>query len=475
MFIRTLNHSISSADSDLRKAWILFIGLILATGLPLAAGISKLSALIFLAGSCFTALFLYFKLPHYYVGFAWWLWFVGPLVRRLIDFKSGGLTPGDFVLTPLLVTWVSAITFFRYLPYLYNKQALPFLLCIASVVYGFVVGVIQGNALNANTYGTLKILGPIFFGFHLFIDARNYPRYRKVIMSVFMWGLIVMGLYGLGQRLVLPEWDQFYLLNIAKEQEIAEGADSAFGLFSSAEGRQQLAGLLVPGLILMLCRGGKVQPFVASILGYLSLLLSQARAGWLSWLVSLIVFLPSLKPRLQVRIVTLILVTVAVMIPVSMTEPFSTFITARLDSLSSLSDDNSLGTRQAAYNLLFGRAIMELAGKGIGFDLSRLTKISTFDGAILPMMFWLGWVGITFFVAGLYLLLGKIFSGKVSRDDAFANASRAIAIGMFVQVGLNLIFISSLAMVFWGFAGTSLAANAYYRDLRERPQLETYD
>jgi hypothetical protein len=474
MFIGTVNILISDTASDSKRAWILIVGLITILGLSLVAGFGKISILLFPVGSLYIGFFLYFKLPHYYVGFAWWLWFIGPLIRRLIDFKSGGITPGDYVLTPALVTWISAITFIRYLPRLYDRQALPFLLCIASISYGFLVGVFQGTPLNSNVYGTLKLLGPIFFGFHLFINSRNYPQYKKVVTSIFLWGLIVMGIYGLIQRLTLPEWDQLYLLNIAKEGEISEGVNSAFGLFSSTEGRQQFAGFLFPGLVLMLCRGAKLRPLIASVLGYLSLLLSQARAGWLSWLVSIIIFLPSLKPRSQIRIVTLIFISVAVLIPLSMTEPFSTFITARINSLSSLSDDNSLGTRQAAYNLLFGKAIVELVGKGIGFDLSRLTRISSFDGAILPMMFWLGWIGIIFFIAGIYLLLWKIFSGKISQDDSFASASRAIALSMFVQVGLNLIFISSLAMVFWGFTGIYLAANSYYRDLLEGAQTEIH-
>ncbi|PZD71610.1 hypothetical protein C1752_04991 [Acaryochloris thomasi RCC1774] len=472
MFVRTANPSIASTSPDFKKSWILIVGFVGLMGLSLAAGVGKAAALLFPVGSLYIACFFYFRMPHYYVGFTWWLWFIGPFVRRLIDFREGGLTPGDFVLTPLLVTWVSAITFFRYLPYLYDKKALPFLLCISSVVYAFIVGTIQGNPLNANTYGTLKLLGPIFFGFHLFLDSPNYPKYRKVFLSVFLWGLIVMGVYGIFQRLILPQWDQLYLLHIEKENEVSQGVNSAFGLFSTAEGRQQFAGLIFPGLLLMLCHAGKSLPFIASIFGYLNFLLSRARAGWVSWLISMAIFLPSLKPQRQVRIILLISVSIAVMIPLSLTEPFSGFITERLGSLTDLSGDNSIGVRRAAYNALFGEAIKEVIGRGVGFDLSRLTKISTFDGAILPMMFWLGWIGITFFAAGIYLLLWKVFSEKKSQNDDFASASRAIAIGLFFQVGLNLIFISTLAMVFWGFAGISLAANAYYRGILEGVESE---
>ncbi len=465
--METYNPNTQATEEDSRIAWILIIIFAIILGLSLIAGIRTLSVLIFPIGAISLGLFLYFRFPHLYIGFTWWLWFVGPCIRRLIDFRSGTLTPGDFILTPGLVSWISAITLIRYLPKYYDKQALPFILCISSIFYGFLVGIIQGNPLNSNIYGIIEILGPILFSFHISVNSIHYLKYRKTILNVFLWGLICMGLYGILQRLNLPPWDEFYLLNIEKSQEILQGSDSNFGLFSTTEGRQQFAGFLFPGLILLLCQKGTPVTFISTGLGYLNLLLSRARAGWLSWLVTLLVFLPSLKSRLQIRVILLMSVSAIIVVPLSMIEPFSGFISERLDSLSSISGDASLSTRQTAYNLLFGKALIEVVGKGIGFDLRNLAQISTFDGAILPMMFWLGWIGLVFFVGGLYLLFWKMFEGKISQTDNFAKASRAIAIGLFIQIGFNLIFVASLAMVFWGFLGIAIAANSHHENTKK--------
>lgn len=456
---------------DSRRAWILIISFCLLLLISIIAGVNRLSVLFFPLGSIYLGLLLYWRYPHLYVGFVWWLWFVGPLLRRLIDFRSGGLTPGHFMLTPTLVTWISVITLFRYFPRLYDRQALPFALCAGSIFYGFVVGVIEGNPLNSNTYGTLQMLGPIFFGFHLFIHSDDYPTYRKITLSVFLWGVIFMGLYGLIQRLILPGWDQAFLFNIAKDSQIIEGVNSGFGLFSTTEGRQQFAGFMMAGLLLLLCQGGRLLTFVGAGLGTLTFLLSRARAGWLSWGISMVAFIPSLKPRFQIRIISLVFILAVLVIPLTFLEPFSTFINDRIGSLSSLEDDVSLSTRGAAYNLLFAQAVVEVVGKGIGFELSRLTKISAFDGAILPMLFWLGWVGVLVFVSGILLVLWKMFSARSLRADPFASASRAITVGILAQIGFNLIFIASLAMVFWGFVGMTLAAGTYHERQQKDPRL----
>ncbi|WP_299410508.1 O-antigen ligase domain-containing protein [Acaryochloris sp. IP29b_bin.148] len=462
------NASLSLANSpNTKQAWILISVFSLVLSLLILAGVGLSAALFFFLGSVSLGGYLYFKHPHLYVGFVWWLWFVGPLIRRLIDFRRGSLTPGHFMLTPSLVALISIITFVKYLPRFYKNQALPFVLCAGSIFYGFVIGVVYRNPLNSNIYGTLQILGPLFFGYHLFTTSYNYPLYRKTILRVFLWGVIVMGVYGIAQRLFLPSWDQFYLLNIEKEHQIAEGIDSTFGLFSTTEGRQQFAGLLAAGLILILCQEGKLLGFMGAALGYLTLLLSRARAGWLSWLVSLVLFIPSLKPKLQVRIVSVVCISGILVIPLTTMEPFSTFISDRVGSLSDIEGDNSLYTRRVAYNFLFAKAITEVVGKGIGLNLANYAQISTFDGAILPMFFWLGWLGIIFFSGGIAMLLCKLLTASISRTDSFANASRAIAIGIFIQIGFNLIFIASLALVFWGFLGMALAANSYYKSPRQ--------
>jgi hypothetical protein len=75
------------------------------------------------------------------------------------------------------------------------------------------VGLINNPPL-AVARAFLEWLTPILFGFHLFIHWRHYPSYRQNIQRIFLWGVLVMGVYGVLQYLVAPEWDRFWLINV---------------------------------------------------------------------------------------------------------------------------------------------------------------------------------------------------------------------------------------------------------------------
>ncbi|MCG8363360.1 MAG: O-antigen ligase domain-containing protein, partial [Pseudanabaenales cyanobacterium] len=70
------------------------MGLVLFLALGFLIGAGRFLVLLFPLGSIVVGVFLYRRYPIFYVGFTWWLWFLGPLVRRLIDYQSGHLTYG---------------------------------------------------------------------------------------------------------------------------------------------------------------------------------------------------------------------------------------------------------------------------------------------------------------------------------------------------------------------------------------------
>jgi hypothetical protein len=59
---------------------------------------------------------------------------------------------------------------------------IPFVLAIASVVYGYCVGLLNPSttAMKA-TIAFLGWLTPVIFGYHLYVNWRRYPEYSKVI------------------------------------------------------------------------------------------------------------------------------------------------------------------------------------------------------------------------------------------------------------------------------------------------------
>ncbi len=443
--------------------WMVILGLVLFLGLFLLVGAGRILVLAFPLGSVVVGIFLYLRAPVLYVGFTWWLWFLGPLIRRLIDYQSGHLTYGPWILTPLLVTLISFATLVRHFPKSYKQDGLPFILCLGSVFYGFLIALIE-NPANAAVNGLLSWLCPILFGFHLFINWRDYPSYRQNIQRTFLWGVLVMGAYGIWQYLVAPGWDSFWLTNI---DNLTYGSPEPLKIrvWSTMMVPQAFAAVMGAGLLLLFINQGNLR-FVAAGVGYLAFLLSLARAGWLNWFAGLLLLVPSLKARLQMRLIISIIVAAIIILPLTTIEPFSTVISSRFESLSlsNVEDDVSYQARSEGLNELIGPALTEFVGGGLGSKLkSGDSGIGAYDNGFLLMLFSLGWFGTIPYLGGIILLLFKLFQGSEGRFDPFASAARAIAVSSFlVQINLNAVTINAFAMVVWGFVGVGMAAHKYY-------------
>ncbi|RAR26052.1 glucose-6-phosphate isomerase, partial [Pseudomonas sp. MDMC224] len=154
-----------------------------------------------------TGLWLYFKSPARYIGFMWWLWFLSPEVRRLADWSKGSFTPTSLIqVAPLAVTMISAFSLLRYYKLLSQRRGLPVLLILMGLAYAFMIGVMSSGPLAA-TYDLANWLYPILIGFHIMAHTRQYPTYRDTIVNTFIWGMLVMGGYGLIQFFIMPQWD----------------------------------------------------------------------------------------------------------------------------------------------------------------------------------------------------------------------------------------------------------------------------
>jgi hypothetical protein len=440
------------------QAWLPILGFGLFTGLCVVAGLGSVIRYAFPLEAFLVGAYLYKRYPVMYVGFAWWIAFLAPWVRRLADFKSGWVDPSPVLLAPFLVMLVSLMTLLRFLPRAYQQGGLPFVMAIAGVVYGMLVGLI--NLAPATVIvAALNWLAPILFGFHLFIYWREYPTYRQNIERTFLWGTLVTGLYGVIQYLIAPGWDRYWMLN-APISTIGNPAPLQIRVFSTMNSPGPFAVVMMAGILLLLnARGPWMIP--ASIGGYLSFLLSQVRAAWLGWFVGLAALIPSLKPKLQMRLVTTILVMALCVVPLINVSPFSEVIGSRLQSLSNTQSDTSYNERMRGYREIFSEAVSEFSGRGLGYVITGAT-IGSNDSGILVTLFSLGWFGTIPYFGGILLIFFTIFRDTTSRIDSFAATARAICLGVFVQIGLGVVTIALSGMVFWTFAGMAMAAQRYH-------------
>ncbi len=457
------------------SAWIAVLGLGLFSVLCLLTGAASILRTAFPVGALGVGIFLYWRYPILYLGFTWWLWFLTPWLRRMIDYRSGWADPSLVLLSPYLVTLVTLATFLRYVPKVYRQDGLPFILSSIGVFYGLLIGLVNSkfgdnsrivySIIRATDFtytptavvvGALEFLCPILFSFHLFINWRHYPEYRQNIQRTFLWAVLVMGAYGVVQYLVAPEWDRFWLTQVIKTGNTSFGIPEPLGIrvFSTMNSPGPFAEVMVAGLLLLLSSRGTL-PLLATVAGYFTFLLTLVRSAWGGWFVGLLLFGTSLKSSLQMRLIITVLIVGMCVFPLTTVEPFSEIISARVQSLSNVQEDNSYKDRAETYDRALGVALFEPLGNGLG--------LPGVDSGIIDTFIQLGWFGSIPYLGGLILLLFKLTQCVERRFDTFMSSAFAISLAMLAQIGLGDPLTGVVGMVFWGFTGVALAGHKYYQ------------
>jgi len=452
---------------QLALAWIAILGLGFVTAVGILAGIGPILRLAFPAGCFIVGVLLYSRYPVLYIGFTWWIFFLTPWLRRLIDNRSGWDAQGVILVAPLLVALITFATFLKHLPRSYHQGGLPFILVFAGICYGFFVGLII-NSPFAAARALLDWLPPVLFGFHLFVHWREYPSYRQNIQRTFIWGVLVTGIYGVVQYLIAPEWDRFWII---KTELVTNGIPEPLGIrvFSTMNSPLPFAVVIMAGLILLFTSQHYLR-LPASIVGYLAFLLSLVRSAWGGWIVGLLTLLASLKARFQMRLIVIILVMAVCIIPLTAIEPFSEIISTRVESLYNIKSDVSFNERAENYDQKLNVALSNGLGNGMGsvYSLNKGGRLEALalDSGILDTFFTLGWFGAIPYLGGVILLLLSLFQDVESRSDPFASAARAISIGVFAQFMLGSVMLGLSGMVFWTFLAMAFAARKYHQSQR---------
>jgi len=437
-----------------QAAWMAILGLLLITALCLAAGLGKVLNIIFPAGSFAVGLFLYLRYPILYVSFTWWVFFLTPFVRRVSDFRSGFTDPSPILIAPPLVAMITIITFYRNLPKAHEQGGLPFILSALGVFYGFLVGLINGSPVPA-IISLMAWVSPILFGFHLFVNWRDYPSYRQNIQRTFLWCVLLTASYGVYQYLVAPEWDRFWLIQTKLYTSMGKPEPLGLRVWSTMNAPLQFGIVMLAGNILLFIGQGNLRiPGLA--VGILSILLTSVRTVWGGFIIALITLLGSLKGGFQIRLIAFILMIILCMVPLSTVEPFSQVIQSRVTSLSNVKDDQSAKDRANLYGTTLNLALNEVIGKGNG-------TLQPIDSGIIELLLTLGWMGAIPYVGGLLLIFYSLFQSSKSKSDPFASAARAIVVGFLPMLAGSNVIISIPGMVFWGFLGLGMAANKHYQ------------
>lgn len=443
-----------------KKALILIVVFVLSNLVLISLRISSILYFLFPLGSFFLGFLLYYlQYSSYYLSFTWCIWFISPLVSRIVHYQNGWIDKLPLITyTPYFVTLVSAISFFRFFPkyYKYNKQdVLPFLLALISLFYSLLIGLIKNDSFIETIGDCLRWTPGIFLGFYLLANWRNYPALSQITKNTFLWSLLIMGIYGIVQYFIPFGWDKFWLLN-AENLQNAIGHPEAWNIrvWSTLNMPFTFAYGIIPCLLITSTNRSNLSK-LALIFGFLAFGLSQVRGAWISFLISVILLFTSFRFRSQIILIKSILGIIVIIFPLTFSDAFFRVVFDRVQSLGNL-DDTSFQARLELYNINFNDNILEIIGRGMGGDY-------LIDADALSLIVILGWLGSILYLLSLTLIIIKFLEIDSYKLDLFAKASRASCIGILLGLPFFNVFTLLPATMFWSFVGFTLASNKHFQ------------
>jgi hypothetical protein len=454
--------SLTSSPHE-KYGWLAIFGLFGFLGLFFLAGAGRFLVFLYPACSLAVGIYLFQYHPKLYILYAFWLWFLSGLIRRLIDYQSGEYTMGGFYTTPEFVTLISSLTFIRLFPKELKSIGLPFILCIGTVFYGTLIGIINNPLTDFSIVDfVLGFLCPIIFGFHLYSYWQEYPALSRSINKIFIDGVLVMGLYGIYQYVVAPAWDRFFL---TLTELAARGTPEPFGIrvWSTTSAAHQLVFPLIPGILLSLCPPFNWTQYLALLFGSITLLASVVRTGWLCLLLVVTLYIVSIKPKQQSKILILLAVIFSLILVVILSvSQFNELVIQRFLTFQSLDSDEALNLRTETFSKLFANIVFDPIGKGFGFYLESISNISNGDGTFLPMLLWFGLIGTIIYFLGVFMIIAKIIKTEVPVSDNSLIIIKIICFGLMPMMFSGQYFPELPGLVVWAFLSLGLAAYKYY-------------
>jgi hypothetical protein len=451
------------APTGNRQSWLVIIGFcgLILSCLVLRAGI--LLVPIFPLGSLLVGLFLYHRSPALYIGWVWWSWLLASGIRRVIDFQAGYFTPGPASLASLLVTAIPLLTFLKDFPILRRIGGTPFIWAFGGIAYGFISIAVISRINARSIIQLLEWADPVVFGYFIFKGWRNYPAYRDVLKTTFLWGLLITSSYGIIQFISAPGWDCFWLDFVNRTAEVPSFGDPApfkIRVFSTAGSPQSFANTLVFVLPILFTSLNPLS-IITLIVGLLASLLSLARAAWIGTAVAALLIFPLLSKRSKIAFPLIIALVLYVLVSLVNIEPFSEVINSRLETFSG-AGDGSADSRKAGYAYIAKLPLLSylsLIIPGGAVDTGDTGFIAT-DSTIFPLLSSLGLIGSIPYIIAVGLMLFTCIR-NLGKTDSFSNMTFASIVGILAQSPFNFILHGNHGMALWCLMSLQLSAYKY--------------
>ena len=399
-----------------------------------------------------------------YVKLCFWLWFLSPLLRRLVDYRTEFVATSPLLLAPFFACAVSGVVFLRHGRTLATKPAIPFACAFAGIFFGTVYGLTRYQTADV-ARGLINWLPPVFFGFFLFAERSRQREYREAIVRTLLWGTLLLSLYGIAQFFLLPAWDESWMRGLQ---------NGAFGqpyplevrVYSTMNAPATFASYLMAGLLFAfaaIVENGHSRrlALLAAPVGLLALALTTSRSLWLGLIFGVLYLAAALPSRLRVRVVAAFIITLVAAGFATQIPGINRVVNERLKSFTSGTSDISASARITGHTDALARLATEPLGEGMGStDADHATdgsddRLGPHDSTLLEFLYALGGPGTL--VYGLGLALGLIQIFLFADPGPTSAAIRAILFAFFAQALLTSILVGVPGFLVWTCLGLALA------------------
>jgi hypothetical protein len=426
----------------------------------IAARMAGLARYAYLGGALAVGLYLVRLHPPAYVGFVLWLWLLTAFVRRLADLYGGWQEPSLVLLTPYLVTSLSAVPFIERIirgraPATHRPAGLAmFGLAAAGTATGLPFGFMsgpQGALLEALNYFT-----PLLLGCYVAMNNDWAGAIEKRVVTTFRRAALVTGVYGIYQFTAAPVWDTNWMVN---SEMVTIGRPEPFGIrvFSTMHSPGVLGVFLAVALILWIARP-TLWGMPAAAAGAITLLLSQVRSSWLAFVIGAALVVLTLKPAQQLKAGVLAVLALLTMGTLLITPEMSEMVDQRMSTFEQLDEDTSGLARVTGHEVALELVTRQPLGMGIGqSDATVESYVSMRDSTIIAGLVQFGLVGALLYFSGIALVLLHVwrYYRRAATADGVALACAGLA--MLGIASLGVLSAGPMGICFWLVAGLSVA------------------
>jgi hypothetical protein len=410
------------------------------------------------------ATYLYRRNLARYVGLVCWLWFLTPLLRRLLDYRLGWIPSMGVLLAPPLAACAPAVWLIAEWRKVLQRQAAPLLCILAACLYATLVGLLNFSP-RLVFQDLLGWLAPLVFAFTLCRHSEQAVELFQAFEKAFLYGMIVVSVYGLVQFFLLPQWDALWMAHVNMDS-IGNPQPTEVRVFSTMNAPQVLASFLAVGLLIAINSRRKIR-FVSIPLGILCLMLSLARSGWVAVAAGSLYLLCKLPQRQRFHLAVAAILS-AVVLFVALQNPDLQQVTSqRFESLSDVRNDESFMDRVDGYRALFDGFLNNPFGLGMGATpaiAESTTQIIVHggwtqdlgDSTVAMIETTMGLAGGLVMLCALLPLGWRLFQGA-SVNAAYTRTTRAVLIAMIAEAILDAVITGPTGFLTWASIGFCIA------------------